>query len=235
MRPLTEMQIYRNGGFVGFEGLPTRDRPQDWYVWHFTRLQYLAEVLTDGCLRCDDSVPPREGSVADPAIKDVRRRQIVRADGYPDGRSVSSHVPWYFAAKSPMLYRVVNSHPMDVVDSLVFLGVRINDVIDAELEWVASNVNAASGISRFSADIATLGTFIDFDLMAARDWYNTPDDPARKLRRSAEFLVHGSVPLHAVSVVAAKNAETLASAQLMFSSGSHNHIEYRNARNFLSY
>jgi len=224
--------FFADGGFVGHHHGPHLDAPHDWMVWHFTRLEYLAEIIDSGKLVCDEAVTPRVGSVASPEVKALRRRREIVAPGYPVGRRVSEHVPFYFAAKSPMLFYVSRNNPQEVLDSLVFLGVRVGDIVDHGLEWVASNGNAATALTQFSADLDTLGTFVDFELLKAKYWNDTADDPARKSRRAAEILVHDHVPLEAVSLVAVSNAATLDDAYKLLSGAGYDHIEYRETTAF---
>lgn len=229
---VTNMRIIPDGGFVAHNGGPTRDAPRDWMVWHFTRVEYLAEIVADGRLVCDDHVSARLGSVASPDVKARRRIMRVEAEGYPAGRSVSSHVPWYIAAKSPMLYVVSKNFPRDVLDGLVFLGMQLGDLEASGLEWVASNANAAMALAEFTTDADRLGAFVDFDLLSAREWYNTPEDPDRMSRRAAEILVHGHVPLELVSVVVARNERTVETARQTFEDAGYSHLTYKHARAF---
>jgi hypothetical protein len=201
-------------------------------VWHFTRIDYLAEIVGDGQLVCDEQVSTRVGSVASADVKARRRMMIVNAPDYPPGRTVSSHVPWYIAAKSPMLYVVTRNQPRDVVDGLVFLGMRLGDLEASGLEWAASDSNAATALAEFSTDLDTLGEFVDFDLLSAQMWSNTHDDPDRMSRRAAEILVHGQVPLDLVSVVVAKNEQTLDTARQTFEDSGYDDIKYKRSSAF---
>lgn len=51
---------------------------------------------------------------------------------------------------------------------LVFMGVVLGDLIDADLTWCISNGNASSGYTQFSRDLGQLGEFVDFDLLCQR-------------------------------------------------------------------
>lgn len=226
------MKILRDGGFVAHNGGPQIDAPEDWMVWHFTPIDYLAEIIADGCLVCDDGVTTRAGSVANPDVKARRREMTVSAPNYPRGRSVSSHVPWYIAAKSPMLYVVTRQYPPSVVDGLVFLGMNLGDLESSGLDWVASNSNAAQALAEFSSDLGTLGQFVDFDLLGARMWNNTDDDPYRKSRRAAEILVYDRVPLDLVSVVVGRNETTVAHARQLFEDAGVSHIKFKKLNAF---
>lgn len=223
---MSDIRYQQHGGFVAHGGGPRPDAPHDWIVWHFTPLPNLSRIVSHGKLVCDDSAPKTSGSVANGDVKALRRNRMVDAPGYPPGRSVSSHVPWYIAAKSPMLYYVTRNQPRDVVDGLVFLGMRLDSLVKSGVEWVASNGNAAAQVTEFSADLANLGTFVDFDLLIARDWANTFEDPHRKSRRAAEILVHECVPLELVSLVVARNEATLEAARELLSGAGQNQVKF---------
>lgn len=223
---MSDIRYQQHGGFVAHGGGPRAEAPRDWIVWHFTPLANLSQIVSHGTIFCDDTAPKMSGSVANGDVKALRRGRIVDAPGYPAGRSVSSHVPWYIAAKSPMLYYVTRNQPPDVVDELVFLGMRLGSLVDSGLEWVASNGNAAAQVTEFSADLANLGTFVDFELLIARDWANTFDDPYRKSRRAAEILVHEQVPIELVSLVVARNEATLEGARKLLSDAGQTQVKF---------
>jgi hypothetical protein len=136
----------------------------------------------------------------------------VRPDpDYPPS-SVHDHVPFYIAAKSPMLYVVtqsgVESYRAKSTD-LVFLGAVLGDLIDAGLTWCVSDGNAASAYTQFTRDVDNLSGFVDFDLLCQRAWNNTREDPYRQGRRAAECLVLGEVPLELIRVVVTRDEADL--------------------------
>lgn len=209
----------RASGFVARDGGPDRERPRDWIVWHFTHVDNLPGVVTAGRLLPDAGVTPST-NVANDDVKDLRRHKVVAPDtAYPTSMA-SDHVPFYIAARSPMLYVVRRGHPgySAGVAPLVHLGVVLGDVIDADLTWCASDGNAAAGYTKFTREVDTLGSFVDFDLLCQRQWHNTPDDPNRQSRRAAEILVHGHVPLELISWVCCCNEETMTRAQSLLDS-----------------
>jgi hypothetical protein len=57
-------------------------------------------------------------------------------------------------------------------------------------------------ISRFANDLKWLGEMVDWRVMESTVWHNTPEDPDRKRRRQAEFLVYRFLPLEAVETIA---------------------------------
>lgn len=201
-------------GFVARgDGGPDREHPRDWIVWHFTHIGNLPAIINRQVLLPDSAVTAPV-DVANQAVKARRRHIHVAPDhAYPPS-TVSDHVPFYIAAKSPMLY-VVTRPPADS-GPLVQLGIALGDLIDAGLIWCASDGNAAAGFTRFSRDLPNLGGFVDFDLLCQRDWYNTPDDQDRKSRRAAEVLVLGSVPVSLISYVVTAAEQTMQAANREF-------------------
>lgn len=181
--------------------------PRYGLLFHFTHIDNLPAILEEGALLSDSIVEAR-GSLSteagNPAIKQRRREREVSC---APGGCVCDYVPFYFAARSPMMYVLwkgtVPSFAGDHRD-LVYLVTDVDRIVQADLPFVISDRNAAKDYVEFSNDIAVLGdlttpapqsAFVDWPLMKEAMWSNTPDDPERMERRMAEFLVHGHVPL----------------------------------------
>lgn len=192
---------------------------RDRWVLHFTHMDNLPAILASGSL-VGDCLAREEHSfteVGDPAIKANRRDRVVPIG---PGGTVGDYVPFYFAPRSPMLYRIA----CDCRDSvpgryqggdrpLVYLAARIGAVVDAGLTWVGTNGNAAALVSEFTCDLGELEAMVDWPLMLAERWNNVPEDPDRQRRRMAEFLVHRQVPVtlvHQVATYSNQHAEQVA-------------------------
>jgi hypothetical protein len=186
--------------------------PDRWIV-HFTHVENLRSIVTDGTLTCDRQA--RQGriqvEVGDAGIKLTRRNRTVPVD---PGGCVGDYVPFYFAPRSPMMYRIACDH-RDGVDGrypdgdrpLAYLATTVGAIVGAELPWVVTDGNAATATTRFGTTLHDLQTMVDWPLMREKVWRNTPDDPDRQRRRMAEFLVHGAVPLTLIRQVAGYSEE----------------------------
>ena len=196
--------------------MPIRDRR----IAHFTHVNNLRSIVAAGELACDGRA--QDGrlvtEVGDARIKANRRRRIITAGA---GGTVGEYVPFYFAPRSPMMYRIA----CDCRDSipgryqggdreLVYLSSTVGAVVSAGLAWVATDGNAAAEISRSSTDLVESDQMIDWPLMQAERWHNTPEDQDRQRRRMAEFLVHQAVPLSLVREVAAYSEEHAKQARI---------------------
>lgn len=174
------------------------------WLYHFTHVEHLATIVRDG-LVADSAV--HDGllrhEAGDRAIKDRRRRLPVPVG---PGGTVADYVPFYFAPRSPMLYRIVkggvSTFDGDQAD-LVYLCSTVERLSTLGLSVVVSDRNAAVRIAELSADEAVWRApgFVDWDLMDARWWKNDEEHPDRMERRMAECLVHQRVPWEAILAV----------------------------------
>lgn len=176
-------------------------------LFHFTHQDNLPEILEAGAVLCDSVVSSRallSNEAGDPEIKQRRREQRVTC---PPGGVVADYVPFYFAARSPMMYKLhMGSVPSFTGDhhDLVYLVSHVDRMVEAGVSFAISDRNAAKALADFSNDLNVLGDlsattprsdFVDWAVMKARMWNNTPENGERMERRMAEFLVHGEVPL----------------------------------------
>ncbi len=83
---------------------------------------------------------------------------------------------------------------------VVYLQSTIEAVRNAGLGWVFTEGHADMQFTDFFDDLEELSK-IDWNLMKAKYWNDTNDDPDRKRRRQAEFLVHDFFPWELVSYV----------------------------------
>lgn len=197
----------------------TRGSIRDRWIVHFTHVSNLSTIANTGRLACDTTA--RAGllqmEVGDPAIKEARRRRKVPVG---PGGSIGEYVPFYFAPRSPMMYRIACDHRDGVPGRyaggdrpLVYLAATIGAVVDAGLGWAATDGNAANATTAFTAELGELGSMVDWPLMVAARWNNTEGDPDRQRRRMAEFLVHGEVPIGVFHEVAAYSSWYAAQAR----------------------
>lgn len=181
--------------------MPARDDP---LVLHFTHLDNLPAVLAAGALLADADVPrPLVTDIGNTGIKAARRRRRVPL---PPAGVVADYVPFYFAPRSPMLYRICCDHRDGVPgryphgeDPLVYLVSSVDRVVASGRPWLATDGNAAAAVTRFTATAADLPGLVDWPLMEATYWAADTADPDRERRRMAELLVHRRLPLTALA------------------------------------
>lgn len=178
-----------------------RDDP---WLLHFTHIDNLPAIIASGSLH-SDAVTRAVGpvtEVGDPYIKAERRNRAVPV---PPGGVVGDYVPFYFAPRSPMMFRIASDCRDGVAGRysggdrpLVYLWTRVSTLVTAGVRCLVTDGNAAAAATTFRADPGEAATLVDWPLMREKHWRDTEADPDRRRRRAAELLAHGSVPLSAI-------------------------------------
>jgi len=150
----------------------------------------------------------------------IKRRRAQRTVPCGARGTLADYVPFYFAPRSPMLFAITRglvSAEAARTDQIVYLVSSTQSLREAGLTVVASNRHAEldyAEMSDLDGDLDYDG-FVDWPLMTARYWNNTPDDPDRKERRQAECLVHPRVPWQAIEGVATKTEQARSQVALV--------------------
>jgi hypothetical protein len=184
-------------------------RPLPTNVYHMTRIERLPSITRFGLLP-DNVCKQRQIAGVEIGYDHIKRRRALRAVPCGVGGTLADYVPFYFAPRSPMLYAITRglvSADAARTEEIAYLVSSTQALHAAGLTVLASNRHAELDY----ADITDLDealdrdSFIDWPLMTATYWNNTPDDPDRKERRQAECLVHPNVPWQLISGVATKS------------------------------
>lgn len=184
-------------------------------VFHFTDFRNLDSIFRTGALLSEADLPRVTEVVrhVDPRVVEGRRNRAIPIE---PGGELTDYVPFYFAAKSPMLYRVATgvnvTNGMTPQDNLAFFVLDLGDspqgVLDSRQVLVTSG-HALSEFAEFrTATRANIEDLVDFEVINAFMWRNTPEDPHRMHRRQAEILVHRQVPLASSFISLAVNSES---------------------------
>src|SRR6266536_1743246 len=97
------------------------------------------------------------------------RRTTIEVGCGPGG-VVGDYVPFYFAPRSPMLYRLHREHAEGKGDGqrpLIYVVAASERLIAAGLPCVFSDGNAAHRLTRFSANLVEMAERVDWELMEA--------------------------------------------------------------------
>jgi len=197
--------------------------PQNGLLFHFTHIENLPSIIANG-RRADSAVQTADAlkvEVGEDRIKKARRSRPVPI---PPGGVVADYVPFYFAARSPMLYTI---HCGNVAsyqggqDPIVYLVSEISTVVDGGCTAVFTDRNAYYPYATFDADARRAYDEVDWPLMRASMWNNTGNEPDRMERRMAEMLVHDAVPFSLVVEIAARSEAMLAQVNDLLASVEH--------------
>lgn len=199
-------------------------------IFHFTHIDNLPSIIAANALSCDARIS-RSGALGveagNPQIKERRRSRAVACA--PWG-TVADYVPFYYAARSPMMFTIAKGNvPTFTGDhhDLVYFTSHVTTIIEAGLPWVASDRNAAVAVADFTNDPAVFDClahpdpaagFVDWPLMNRTYWNSVPNDPDRMERRMAEFLVHDRVPLSVITSLAVHSPRQAGIVERLFTS-----------------
>jgi hypothetical protein len=152
----------------------------------------------------------------------IKERRLNRAVPSGPKGTVGEYVPFYFAPRSPMLYVISRGGVegySDGQEPVIYLCSTAEAVEKAGLRWVFTEGHADMDFTDFFDDLRDLGK-IDWNLMSAKYWHDTNDDPDRKRRRQAEFLVYEFLPWELVSYIGVYDHSVARTLGEMISGGS---------------
>ena len=179
------------------------------YILHMTHVGNLSSLEERGCLLSDVAIEAQGldyQSIAHAHIKE-RRRQVTT----PLGCTLAECVPFYFWAKTPMLYALFKNNVIGYAEGqrkIVYLVSTIQNVVENHLEFCFTDGHAAEAITNYYVDLKNLD-LLDWNAICSEKWGECfhPEDPDFKRRKQAEFLVKDSFPLKALKGIATYDEE----------------------------
>ena len=122
-------------------------------------------------------------NIGELGIKDVRKNKCVQTS---ENGAISEYVPFYFAGRSPMLYRVSDGGKKQ--EDFVYIISFVSMILKSSAKFAFTDGHPTVAFSRFYNDINDIER-VDFDVMKLIHWRDTAEDLDIKRRRQAEFLV----------------------------------------------
>lgn len=172
--------------------------PQKPLIYHITHVDNLPSIVADGCLWSDAVMTDRGGPAGAIGMTTIKQRRLERPVTCHPTTRVGDCVPFYFCARSVMLYLLHRGNHED----LTYRGGQEPIVhIEADLEaairwaeslrrpWAFSLQNAASNYAQFRRDRANLQE-VNWEAVRATDWR----PPLVKEGKQAEFLLYEGFP-----------------------------------------
>lgn len=181
--------------------------PTSIHLFRMTHIENVPHALAHGLWTAaspkanPDYVPIGDGTL-------IRSRAEMEVP-IPPGGVLSEYVPFYFGARSPMLYVIkhgynfVNPTPQE---EIVYLVAPFERIKAHCAEWCFTDGNARDFSSRYFNQEAELDQ-VDWEMVQEQNWRNTEEDMDRKRRKQAEFLVKTHVPAACFSHIIAYEAE----------------------------
>lgn len=208
-------------GFTTVSGdTPTSDNVEDWLVWHLTHVDNLERIVTSGALLSFKESDPSV-RIALTTIQQRRSSVIIKVpsgpsgpSGHPAGKSLHDHVPFYFAARSPMQFLIAKGHAdfKGGNRNLILIGVRIGSIIERNYTWCFSDRNATIAGAQFRSNLDEIPELLSLDILGRKYWNDSPEINASE-RRQAEFLILDHVKVSDFNMIVTQNPHTLATVR----------------------
>lgn len=193
-------------------------------IYHITHIDNLPSILKAGGLWCDSRRLQQGFSIVGIAYQNIKDRRAKRPVPLAARGTLADYVPFYFAPRSPMLY-AIDSGLVEGYQggqaAVLHLVATAEAAATTGRPWCFTDGHADMGMTTFCDDLGRLGEFADSEIMASQYWNDTPDQPDRKRRRQAEFLVHDCFPWDCVREIGTYDAVTAARAINILNSAKH--------------
>lgn len=166
--------------------------PQPTYIYHITHAGNLPLILAACGLRTCAALRAENVSYTDIAYQTLQDRRAQVCVPCGPGGTLHDYVPFYFAPRSPMLYKISRrSEPQhhEGQTPIVHLVSTVESVKRAGAGFAFTDGHGIMAMTSFYDDTDRLDQ-IDWQIMAASIWRDTIEDNDRKRRRQAEFLVY---------------------------------------------
>jgi hypothetical protein len=167
-------------------------------IYHITHLENLPRMV-DGVLWSDAERISRGLDCTIVGMSEIKRRRLeeLEVDCHL-GTKVGEYVPFYFCARSIMLYLLHKGNHVDLTykggqTPIVHLEADLRVVVEwangNARRWAFSKGNAGARYAEFLNDMGRLDD-LHWEAIAAMDW----QDPFVKEAKQAEFLIEYSFP-----------------------------------------
>ncbi|MEX0698289.1 MAG: DUF4433 domain-containing protein [Acidimicrobiia bacterium] len=164
-------------------------------------MENLASIWERGAVFAD-LASPDDLEVDELGSRQIKDQRAVATVSCGSGGVVGDYVPFYYSARSPMLYLAYRENPLSPFKKgqrgLAHLVAHATDIADAGLPYALTDRNAALSLARQSDDLADLDDLVDWTLQQQQYWHDTDAEPDRMERRMCEFLVHERFPVELI-------------------------------------
>jgi len=191
-------------------------RPEERLIYHITDIENLPGILADGGLLSDAVMSQRNPTIIGHSHIKERRLTKIRVPS-SGNRFVGEFVPFYFCARSPMLYTINignTGRPPGSQKTIVHLVSRVSDAIGTGKPWAVSDGNAGAFHTTFDSTLQAIDN-LDWKAIEATSW---ADDRHQK---QAEFLVADFFPWEAVHAIGCYDMETAGAVGALIANQNH--------------
>lgn len=191
--------------------------PDPTYIFHITALGNLRMILEAGELRAKRRLEQDDTGYTNIAHMTIQEQRTHTPVPCGPGGVLHDYVPFYFGPRSPMLFTLSKGNVEGFRDgqhSIIHIVSTLQSVNAAGLRFVFTDGHGIMALTDFYDDLVHLDK-IDWPLMRSRYWADTDEDPDRKRRRQAEFLIHERLPINLIRGIGVMNHQVKEEAEVL--------------------
>jgi hypothetical protein len=168
-------------------------------IYHITHVDNLVRILADGGLHSDRTIAQAGGPSVTIGMSTIKQRRLTLPVKCYEGDFVGDYVPFYFCARSVMLYLIYRGNHPELTyhggqGPIVHLEADLEEVVawaNAEhRRWAFALSNAGAYYTEFRSTLTDLKD-INWAAVQAVDWQAADI----KEGKQAEFLIHEWFPI----------------------------------------
>lgn len=174
------------------------------FIYHITHINNLPLILNSGGLSAKNRLRKQQINHLDIAYEGIQDRRAKIPVPCGAGGVLHDYVPFYFAPRSPMLCAIHNGRVASYSQGqkpIIHLVAEAEAIEAEDIAFAFTDGHAIMDYADFYDDLDALEFVIDWDLMKSRYWFDTKEDPNRKCRRQAEFLVYQFCPWRLIAKI----------------------------------
>ncbi len=118
-------------------------------------------------------------------------RQIRTVPCGPEG-TLYDYIPFYFGPRSPMLLQLHTGQVEGYTEgqsSIIYLVSTVQNIVDNDSQFVFTDGHGIAAFTNWFDNIVDLDK-VDWSIVNAEYWIDTPEDPDRQRKKQAEFLIY---------------------------------------------
>ncbi|MGM9476522.1 type II toxin-antitoxin system toxin DNA ADP-ribosyl transferase DarT [Pedobacter sp. GSP4] len=168
------------------------------YLFRMTHIENILHILKHGITHATSELANENfRPIGDGSLIATRNNYLL-----DNGRQLGEYIPFYFGARTPMLYVIQNGFNMVAptpAEQIVYCVTSVKKIIEHELDFVFTDGHAVDGFSTqySSTDIHNIDDILDKEAINAKYWIDE-NDLDRKRRKEAEFLILGDISINAI-------------------------------------
>lgn len=191
--------------------------PDTIYLYRITHIDNLDFIFKSKIICCPNSKDSDSNFIGIGDSSLIQSRKSREIPVVPNG-DFSDYIAFYFGARSPMLYNIqkgYNNVKKRDPEDIVYLITNFKTVKESNSDFVFTDGHGYHHLSQFFNQEIDLKE-VDWKTVKLVKWNDTEEDPDRKRKKQAEFLIHNKLPISMIRAIVVYNesAKSIVSAQL---------------------